>query len=746
LAIGGRKMNENGTAREGELSPAPTVLDAFNTATVELPSDLSATDAQFLRQGDDLLLISPDGAVTVLQGYFLNETPPALTIPLGGRLSPELVASFTPPEAVGQYAQVGGAPAEDPIGSVQNFSGEVFAVRTDGTRALLSAGDPIFQGDVVETADGAAINLMFVDKTTFALGADARLAIDELVYNPDTGAGNSSFAILKGIFVFSSGEIAKFNYDNMIIKTTVATIGIRGTKVAGDVKSPGEVSTFTVIEGQIVVRTDAGFVLMDQANETTYVTGFSAAPSQSVILSDAQLDLAYSQVKDVSNGYFGGTEGRDDRNSGGDEGTGKNSGEQSRSKTTDNPDFENEQESGTGEGDGVGGAALQEDEEGDLAPASGPGELDSPDDNADEETEAAGIVGAPIPQGDFGRDEEFFNSLNKNKDSGPDDSGAGAPVPDESTNDAQSNPDENASETPPPSSGNTLVAGSGESVLSGGVGNNAFIFDISLLPTAEEFLIIDIGGQDKIIVRGAGQSLEKLITVSRDGEDLVIDLEFSVIRIQEHFTTQRVETIVFEFEDGSVRELALNGLSADEDTSFIIALDDVGGAISGGGGDDLVFGGDGDDTLSGGDGDDGLVGGAGDDRIISGGGRDRLIGGLGDDEFILTDRNFSVVDGGAGTDTVSFEFSLDLQTVANTTLRGIEFFDLRDGVSSEFSMALDDVVGMVSGLNNLTGETNTVLVRGDESDTVNIVGDNWTVSTASLDTDGDNIQEGYTVF
>jgi hypothetical protein len=505
-------VNESGTAREGELSPAPTILDAFDIATVQLPNDLSATDAQFLRQGDDLLLISPDGGVFVLQGYFLNDAPPSLTTPLGGRLSPELVASFTPPETVGQYAQAGGAPAEDAIGHVQNFSGNVFVVRTDGTRVLLSAGDPIFQGDVVETAAGAAINLMFVDKTTFALGADARLAIDELVFNPDTGAGNSSFAILKGIFVFSSGEIAKFNYENMVVKTPIATIGIRGTKVAGDVKSPGEVSTFTVIEGQIVVRTDSGFVLMNEANETTYVTAFSAAPSESVILSDAQLDKIYSEVKDVSNGYFDGVEGRDESSSKGGEGEGENPGERSRSKSSDNPGGENKNESGAsgeaGEGDGKGdaeevapqksgkspdteeereeggfkfvldespasedGVATQEnEEEGDLAPASGPGELDNPDEGFDEAGDFVKVASETGAPGAFDRDDDFFDNSNNNDDAGTDDSGANGPLSEEPADERQSTFEENGGETsaPPSSFGNTLSAGSDQSVLSGG--------------------------------------------------------------------------------------------------------------------------------------------------------------------------------------------------------------------------------------------------------------------------------------
>jgi hypothetical protein len=132
---------------------------------------------------------------------------------------------------------------------------------------------------VIETADGAAVNMLFVDKTTFALSADARLALDELVFNPDTYEGGSTFSILKGVFVFSSGSIAKHNAANMTVKTTIATIGIRGTKVAGEINSAGEVSTFTILEGQITVTTDKGSVALSQQNETVSVTSYSDLPS-----------------------------------------------------------------------------------------------------------------------------------------------------------------------------------------------------------------------------------------------------------------------------------------------------------------------------------------------------------------------------------------------------------------------------------------------------------------------------------
>ena len=165
-------------------APARSV-DAAGHAEFLLPSARFATDASYLQQGDDLVLIGPDGATFIVRGYFLLDSPPDLTTPEGGRISAALVDSFTPPETAGQYAQAGQlAQVGQPIGQVKDLAGSVFAVRTDGTRAKLAAGDPVYQGDIIETADSGAVNMVFADETTFALGADARLALDKLIYDP----------------------------------------------------------------------------------------------------------------------------------------------------------------------------------------------------------------------------------------------------------------------------------------------------------------------------------------------------------------------------------------------------------------------------------------------------------------------------------------------------------------------------------------------------------------------------------
>jgi Ca2+-binding RTX toxin-like protein len=86
----------------------------------------------------------------------------------------------------------------------------------------------------------------------------------------------------------------------MTVTTPVATIGIRGTKVAGEIKPAGEESKFTVIEGAIAVSTQAGSVFMSGNNETTSVSSLTAPPSTPVILSQGQIEQSYSSVSSVA--------------------------------------------------------------------------------------------------------------------------------------------------------------------------------------------------------------------------------------------------------------------------------------------------------------------------------------------------------------------------------------------------------------------------------------------------------------
>lgn len=219
---------------------------------VDLPDATFVRDADITRDGTDLIL-EANGETVIIEGYFTVEPTPMLSAPDGTRLTPELVESFT--RGGNEYANTG-TQANDasPVGAVQEISGEATVTRLDGSVETIGLGTPIYPGDIVETNEEGAVNIMFVDETTFAVSEDARLAIDEYVFDPTTQSGTSNFSVLKGVFVFTSGLIGRDDPDDVMIDTPSGSIGIRGTIIAGDVDT-GEI---TVIEGAIVLTDFSG--------------------------------------------------------------------------------------------------------------------------------------------------------------------------------------------------------------------------------------------------------------------------------------------------------------------------------------------------------------------------------------------------------------------------------------------------------------------------------------------------------
>ncbi len=243
-----------GTVTNTDSSTQKIILDSDGQARVDLPDATYVSDANITRDGIDLVLETPEGTV-VVEGYFAAEPTPHLVSPDGTSLTPNLVESFIRGDS--EYADLGSVTDASPVGAIQEISGEATVTRLDGTVEVAGIGTPIYQGDVVETNEEGAVNIMFIDQTTFAVSEDARLAIDEYVFDPATQSGTTNFSVLKGVFVFTSGLIGREDPDDVMIETPSGSIGIRGTIIAGDVDA-GEI---TVIEGAIVLYDFAGNTL-----------------------------------------------------------------------------------------------------------------------------------------------------------------------------------------------------------------------------------------------------------------------------------------------------------------------------------------------------------------------------------------------------------------------------------------------------------------------------------------------------
>jgi VCBS repeat-containing protein len=182
-------------------------------------------NADFNRSGVDLVL-SKDDHEFVVHDYFKGEKRAALASPDGAHLTGDIVNSLT---GEVDYAQAAGAPdAGKIIGHVTKLAGSATVIR-NGVSIILNMGDNVEKGDVVQSGSNSTVGITFIDGTVFGLSSNARMVLNEMVYDPNGSSNSSLISLVAGTISFVAGETAK--HGDMKIDTPVATMGIRGTAV-----------------------------------------------------------------------------------------------------------------------------------------------------------------------------------------------------------------------------------------------------------------------------------------------------------------------------------------------------------------------------------------------------------------------------------------------------------------------------------------------------------------------------------
>ena len=219
-----------------------------NTAAQQAPSGfIKINDAELLfsgtykREGSDLV-ISNDVRKLIVPDYFKGEARPTLTSRDGATLSGKIVEALT---GHVNYAQAAGTP-EPPkeIGSVVKLTGSATAIR-NGVAVELKIGDKVYKGDVIQSGQGSSLGISFIDGTAFSLSSNARMVLNEMVYDPNGTSNSSLLSLVQGTITFVAGQTAKNG--NMRVDTPVATMGIRGTAVLVEIGADNGPTKFSVL-------------------------------------------------------------------------------------------------------------------------------------------------------------------------------------------------------------------------------------------------------------------------------------------------------------------------------------------------------------------------------------------------------------------------------------------------------------------------------------------------------------------
>jgi len=190
------------------------------------------------------------------------------------------------------------------IGVASAVRGAVNATAPGAAGRIVETGKPVFSHDKVTTGPAAKLQLLLLDQTSFTIGANSEMELDEFVFDPATNAGKVSAKIAKGAFRFVTGKVARRDPTNMKVETPLATIGIRGTMTAGSVGpdevtvvllGPGPENNADEKSGGITVRNALGATEIDKDGWGVTVKR-GGAPSDAFQLDPSQLEGILSGV------------------------------------------------------------------------------------------------------------------------------------------------------------------------------------------------------------------------------------------------------------------------------------------------------------------------------------------------------------------------------------------------------------------------------------------------------------------
>src|SRR5258705_2575620 len=149
-----------------------------------------------------------------------------MPLSVGAMLDATRLAQTQPAPAPTTAPSPAQAAADEPIENVATLTGSATVTHNNVSKPL-KLQDGIFQNDVLQTSANSTLGVTFDDATTFNLTANAKITVDNFVYEDGGKQNAASFDVAKGTVAFVAAAVAKTG--DMKISTPTATLGIRGT-------------------------------------------------------------------------------------------------------------------------------------------------------------------------------------------------------------------------------------------------------------------------------------------------------------------------------------------------------------------------------------------------------------------------------------------------------------------------------------------------------------------------------------
>jgi hypothetical protein len=175
-----------------------------------------------------------------------------------------------------------------PAGEVTHVSGALLLRKADGSSKIIAPRSQVEAGDLLATATDTYARVKFTDGGEMTLRPNTQLRIDTFSFEQNaSGKDSAIFSLLKGGLRTITGLVGKRKPNSYEMRTTVATIGIRGTHY-GLLHCQDDCQSVTNNEGRvptnglhldvtdgIISVTNQGAEVLFSAGEFGYVQSFT---------------------------------------------------------------------------------------------------------------------------------------------------------------------------------------------------------------------------------------------------------------------------------------------------------------------------------------------------------------------------------------------------------------------------------------------------------------------------------------
>ena len=165
----------------------------------------------------------------------------------------------------------------------------------DGETRTLRVGVNVQSNERIVTAEGGQAQMLFIDESTFTIGPNSDVVLDEFVFDPDTGTGRIALTATKGVFRMVGGKISKRT--PVTLKTPTAVIGIRGGIVLVNVAANGSTQAIFLFGDAMTVGTAGGNLSVTRPGFSVTAASASAPPSNPVQATGDQLSASLGTLE-----------------------------------------------------------------------------------------------------------------------------------------------------------------------------------------------------------------------------------------------------------------------------------------------------------------------------------------------------------------------------------------------------------------------------------------------------------------